>query len=97
MNSSNDDKIKQYSDKIEKKRKELGKKPKSGYITNGMIKLNNGESVNINTVSSVEACVTLVSILVYLKSAWNEACEFDSEWEGKCRRCECASRIMDGK
>lgn len=71
---SNDKSIKQYRDAVTAKRKALGDKPKLAYITNALLDLN-GERVNLNTLTTEEKCVELVTILVARSSFMTEANE----------------------
>lgn len=75
----NDDKIKNLLTEIDKKKSEIGSKPKAAWKTNGIIKIfdnSNINSYNINTVNSVTACVDLVSALLSQKTNYSEACKF---------------------
>ena len=60
---SNDARISQYRDTSELKRKELGEKPKLAYVTNALLDLD-GTKVNLNTLSTDEECVLVVSKLL---------------------------------
>lgn len=71
MASVNDAKIKALLQTIETKRDSLGIKPKATWETNGVI---NGR--NINTLTSIESCVTLASELMLQKGFYDAACNF---------------------
>ena len=60
---SNDAQIKKFRVAVEAKRKALGTKPKTTYITNALLDLN-GDKVNLNTLTTIDKCVELVTILV---------------------------------
>lgn len=72
---SNDAKIKEYREKIKAKRAELGEKPRPHYETNGLIVLPDNHKVNINLLSTVEACVDVVQQLLTKANAFNKANE----------------------
>lgn len=63
---TNDEKIKQSVELIEKKRKELGHKPRAEWKSNGLIKTTGGAegTFNLNTINDVEKCVSLASYLI---------------------------------
>lgn len=68
--SKNDEKIKALLTAVDKKREELGTKPKAVWNTNGVIDGN-----NINTLNSTEKCIALASKLLIERSATSEACK----------------------
>lgn len=75
MVSENDKKIKSLLTAVEKKRKELGTKPKPAQKTNGILKFGS-ESVNVNTITSTDKCVQTAARLLQEKGLAEEACEF---------------------
>lgn len=72
---SNDQKIKDYRSKIEQKRQSLGERPKAHYETNGMFILPDNLKLNINVLSTVEACVDVVQQLLLKASTHKQANE----------------------
>jgi hypothetical protein len=69
MANDNDKKIKELLAAVEKKRKELGTKPRLHLKTNGLI-----EGTNINTINTLDKCVVLAAKLMQEQSFTQEAC-----------------------
>lgn len=65
---SNDAKIQEYRSLVESKREQLGQKPKMAYITNALIPLNDNDRINLNTLSTEEACVDVTRSLLMRRS-----------------------------
>jgi hypothetical protein len=59
--SANDDKIKELLAAIEKKKAEIGDKPKAAWKTNGLV---GDAKQNINTISLIETCVDIAAQLI---------------------------------
>lgn len=74
VGTNNDQQIKQYREKVEAKRKELGEKPKIAYDTNGVLPLD-GNKFNLNILRNLEACVDLASQLIARRDAQDTANE----------------------
>jgi hypothetical protein len=77
MASTNDAKIKALLESIEQKKSQLGTKPRAVWRTNGVI-----EEKNINTITSIETCISLVSQLIGKKDSHKKACEFLQVYPG---------------
>lgn len=73
--NNNDEKIKNLLAVIESKRSQLGPKPRISLRTNGLIKTAT-ESVNINTIRSLEVCVELAGKILLEKKCQEEAAKF---------------------
>lgn len=54
---NNDTQITQLLSTIEKKKAEIGTKPKAALRSNGLIKFKTGDHVNLNTINDTEKCV----------------------------------------
>lgn len=70
--STNDKQIKEYRQKVEAKRAQLGEKPRLAYETNGMLPLD-GNKYNLNTLRNIEGCVDLASQLISRRDAQDVA------------------------
>jgi hypothetical protein len=73
--SKNDDKIKALLIDIDKKKKEMGEKPRASWKTNGILRVS-GDEANINTVNSTDRLVELTAKLLSEKANYSEACQF---------------------
>jgi len=73
--SVNDDKIKKLLGVIDEKREKLGTKPRMMLKTNGLIKFDNGKTVNINTINSLVDCVRTVAEIITVRDSYNKAAE----------------------
>jgi hypothetical protein len=71
MANQNDAKIKALLQSIEKKKEQMGTKPKPAWKTNGVI-----DERNINTINSIDVCIAMVSQLIGKKETYDKACEF---------------------
>ncbi|MCK9567433.1 hypothetical protein M0R72_00620 [Candidatus Pacearchaeota archaeon] len=71
MATQNDAKIKALLQTIETKKEQMGTKPRAVWRTNGVI-----EEKNINTISSIEVCISLAAGLLMRKGSYEKACEF---------------------
>ena len=69
---NNDERISQLLQAIEKKKKELGQRPRVSYITNGNLNIVN-DIVNINTLTSVNAIAVYVAELLSRQHFLQEA------------------------
>ncbi len=74
--SKNDDKIKEVLSQIEKKQKEIGTKPRAAWKSNGIIKLGNEGHLNINTINTLDTCVTATALVLHQASYRTEAAKF---------------------
>jgi len=71
--SANDAKIKELLSTIEKKKANLGSKPRMSLKTNGLLKQDD-KSININTINTLEECIRAVADIYqthesYIKAA----------------------------
>lgn len=73
--AKNDDKVKELLAVIEAKKKTIGAKPKSAWRTNGILKFDSGEHVNINVVNQTEKCVEAVAYLLMKQSFLKQAAD----------------------
>ncbi len=71
MSTQNDAKIKNLLKAIDDKKANMGTKPKASWETNGVI---NGR--NINTMNSIDVCISLASELMLQKGMYDQACTF---------------------
>jgi len=71
MATKNDEKIKELLQSIEQKKAQMGTKPRAVWTTNGVI-----EEKNINTINSVDVCVSLAAQLISKQDSQQKACEF---------------------
>ena len=71
MATQNDEKIKTLLQSIETKKTQMGQKPKATWLTNGVI-----EERNINTITTIDVCVSLASQLISKQDSQTKACEF---------------------
>lgn len=63
-NTKHDDKVKLFIDKVEKQKAELGAKPKTSWVTNGIFKYKDGQYFNLNTVRDPQPLVDALSFLL---------------------------------
>ena len=73
--AKNDKKISDLLSAIQLKKSALGVKPKASWKTNGILKLDKDNHININTVNLIETCVNTVALLLAEKSFRKEASE----------------------
>ncbi len=90
MSTTHDQKVKDLLASVEKRREALGAKPKAIWKTNGVI-----ESVNINTVNSVDRCIEIVAHLIQEQSFTIAACEFLSVEPKNSERAEYLKDALD--
>jgi len=76
MATKNDARVKKLLTEIDKKKKALGAKPRAALKSNGVLNMNGVPSVNINTISSKEKCVELVTRILLETKFVKDACEF---------------------
>ena len=69
----NDTRIKALMVKVEEQRKALGTKPKSALETNGLFKFENGESLNINTITDESVAVLVLSHILLREQSHQNA------------------------
>lgn len=72
MATENDGKIKVLLASIEKKKEEMGVKPKGNWKSNGVLPGN----VNINTLNSLDKCVGIASSLLMERQFLYDACGY---------------------
>ena len=73
--SKNDEQISGLLKSVEQKRASLGTKPRASWRTNGILKLEDGKHVNINTVTTLDGCVEAVAYLLKEQSFVKQASE----------------------
>jgi hypothetical protein len=71
--SNNDKKINDLLVVINEKKKTIGVKPRAAWKTNGILKYDNGTHVNINTVTTMAACIDAVAFLLRGQAFYKEA------------------------
>lgn len=71
MTNKNDEKIKVLLKNIENKKKTIGNKPRGLWETNGNI---NGK--NINTINTIDSCISLAAELFSTINLYKESCTF---------------------
>lgn len=88
--SKNDIKIKALLEKIDLQKEKLGEKPKGLWKTNGILKVLGANysvnSVNINTINSINMCIELVTKVLLERSHCIEAHKFLEVPEGASTR-----------
>lgn len=73
--SNNDQRIKDLLLAIDKKKKEMGVKPRASWKSNGLIKVGDGH-VNLNTLNTLSACCSVAACLIRETLSLKEASEF---------------------
>lgn len=73
--AKNDDKVKELLSVIEKKKNEIGAKPKAAWKSNGIFKQGDGSHVNINTVNDIAKCVDVLAHLLKEQTFRKQASE----------------------
>lgn len=68
--SVNDNKIKEVLNQIELKKNQIGTRPRAAWKTNGLI---GDRQVNINTINTLDDCLTLATEIVQKQMARTEA------------------------
>lgn len=71
--SNNDKQIKTLLSAIEDKRTKLGDKPRMSLKTNGILKTDDGRSININTINSLDGCISAVASMIGFSNTYVEA------------------------
>jgi len=84
--STNDNKIKDLLVVIEKKREEIGTKPKAAWKSNAVVKTSYGTFININTVTTIPDCVEVTAYVLMEQAYHREAAklldvEYQSPWD----------------
>lgn len=72
--SKNDEKIREVLEQIEKKKKEIGTKPKAAWKSNGILKLKDSH-LNINTIGNLSLCVHAAAEVLRERTFYKEASE----------------------
>jgi len=86
--AKNDKKIKEILNVIAKKKNDLGDKPRAAWKTNGIFKHDLLKHTNINTITTISGCVSIVSVILQEKHFVKEAAslleveESDVKWNG---------------
>lgn len=90
MGTAHDKKVKDLLAAVEKKRADLGTKPKAIWKTNGVV-----EGININTLNTTEKCVVLAAKLLSEQGVTKQACEFLGVKETDSQRAEYLKDALD--
>jgi len=75
MATKNDETVKKLIKLVEKKKAEMGKRPKVSLETNGVFKFRSGGHLNLNTVSSTRTLVSALSFLLQEEGTSERAAE----------------------
>jgi hypothetical protein len=90
MGTENDKKVKDLLAQIEKKRQELGTKPKAAWKTNGVLR-----GKNINTINEIGACISETSQLLLEREGIKKACDFLGVQEQKSAEASWLDDALD--
>jgi hypothetical protein len=71
--SKHDEQVKSMMAEVEKRKSELGSKPKGVLNTNGILKFNDKDHVNINTIQDVESVIKAYSYVLNEFSKYTNA------------------------
>lgn len=58
---SNDEKINNFRKKVEEKKAQLGSRPNASYRTNLLLDIEGVKKLNLNTISTEEDCINIIS------------------------------------
>jgi len=73
--SKHDEKVKAMLEVLETKRKELGTKPSGSLVTNGLLKFNDRDHINIQTINDIKVAVNSLALVLGNKLVYENACK----------------------